>query len=165
MVALDEQNTRRFVARSLPPGLTIRRVPRTEFRSDPAKVRTHRERPRGDSALRRPLRPGRAARRARPALARRRREQSRSRDALGWTHADVIDLDIDDVALNRTVEIAERNPSVFSPLPQSLEVNGALDAVGFDEGNISWLLDQFVAAGDPLHGIAQEQSSTLHNEL
>ena len=150
---------------ALPPGLTIRRVPLTELHADPANARTHGER--NIEEIRASLaRFGQVE----PLVV----QRSRSRviggngrlvamRALGWTHADVVELDVDDVAatslgiaLNRTAELAEWDLPVLSRLLQSLEVEGALDGVGFDEKEISRILDEVVASGESLEGITQD---------
>jgi DNA modification methylase len=65
--------------------------------------------------------------------------------ALGWTHADVVELDISDtqatslaIALNRTAELAEWDLPTLGALLQSLP---SLDGVGFDADELQELLD------------------------
>jgi DNA modification methylase len=84
---------------------------------------------------------------------------------LGWTEADVVELDLNAVdatalgiALNRTGELAEWDDEALSKLLASLRDEGALDGVGFSNAELDELLAQFddgtndvadVEPGDP----------------
>lgn len=59
--------------------------------------------------------------------------------AMGWTHADVVDVDLDDtqatalaIALNRTADLAEWDLPALGRLLESLDAQGQLDGVGYD---------------------------------
>ncbi|MEZ6017536.1 MAG: DNA methyltransferase, partial [Planctomycetota bacterium] len=69
---------------------------------------------------------------------------------LGWTEADVVELDLEAVdatalgiALNRTGELAEWDDEALAKLLASLRDEGGLDGVGFDEAELDELLAQF----------------------
>ena len=69
---------------------------------------------------------------------------------LGWTHADIVELDLEAVdatalgiALNRTGELAEWDDEALAKLLASLRDEGALEGVGFDEAELDELLAQF----------------------
>ena len=66
---------------------------------------------------------------------------------LGWTEADVVELDLDEVqatalaiALNRTAELAEWDPSILGKLLDSLRAEDALDGIGFESDEIDEIL-------------------------
>src|SRR5947208_14333746 len=66
---------------------------------------------------------------------------------LGWTECDVVELEMSEVqatalgiALNRTAETAEWDPRALSKLLESLQMEGAIDGVGFDADEIQALL-------------------------
>ena len=67
--------------------------------------------------------------------------------ALGWTHVDVTEIEIDDlgatslgIALNRTAELAEWDDATLGRLLSELRTAGALDGVGYTEDDIDTLL-------------------------
>lgn len=69
--------------------------------------------------------------------------------ALGWTHADVVELDLTEtqatalgIALNRTAELAEWDLPSLGALLQSLP---DLDGVGFDAKELQEVLDSLLA--------------------
>jgi len=71
---------------------------------------------------------------------------------MGWVEADVVEVDLDDtqatalgIALNRTAELAEWDLPSLGRLLQSLEADGALDGVGFDEDELQQVLDDLLA--------------------
>ncbi len=145
-------------------GLTIRRVPIADLVLDPANARSHPER--NLDAIKASLaRFGQAE----PLVV-----QARTRRvvggngrlvamrALGWTECDVVELDLDDlqatslgIALNRTSELAEWDLPALGKLLDTLQAEGALDGVGFDEAEIQQLLDGL--SGDPV-GLEQDQA-------
>jgi DNA modification methylase len=145
--------------------LAIRRVPLTSLHADPANARSHGER--NLDAIRASLsRFGQAE----PLVV----QRSTGRvvggngrlvamKAMGWTDADIVELDLDDlqatalgIALNRTSELAEWDLPALSKLLESLQADGALDGVGFDEKEIDRILDEVIAAGESLDGIIQD---------
>lgn len=72
--------------------------------------------------------------------------------ALGWTEADVVELDLDDtqatalgIALNRTAELAEWDLPALGKLLESLETDGGLDGVGFNDEELRDVLDHIIA--------------------
>jgi DNA modification methylase len=150
---------------ALPPGLSIRRVPLAALHQDPANARAHGER--NLEAIRASLaRFGQAE----PLVV----QKSTGRivggngrlvamKALGWTEADVVELEIDDlqatalgIALNRTAELADWDPAALSKILESLSAEGALDGVGFSEKEMAALLDEVIAAGENLDDINQD---------
>ena len=69
--------------------------------------------------------------------------------ALGWTHADIVELDVSEtqatalgIALNRTAELAEWDLPSLGALLQSLP---DLDGVGFDAKELQEVLDSLLA--------------------
>lgn len=67
--------------------------------------------------------------------------------ALGWTHVEIVELDIDDmgatalgIALNRTAELAEWDDATLGRLLGELRTAGALDGVGYSDEDIDTLL-------------------------
>jgi DNA modification methylase len=69
--------------------------------------------------------------------------------ALGWTHADVVELDISDtqatalgIALNRTAELADWDNAALGKLLESLP---DIDGVGFDADDLQAVLDAALA--------------------
>ncbi|MEM7232841.1 MAG: recombinase family protein [Planctomycetota bacterium] len=68
---------------------------------------------------------------------------------IGWTDADVVEVDIDDldatalgIALNRTGELAEWDEETLAKLLSNLKEADALDGVGYDDTEIDALLDE-----------------------
>ena len=127
---------------SLPSGLSIRRVPLGELHLDPANVRQHGER--NLEAIRASLqRFGQAE----PLVVHKPTGRVIGGNGrlvamreLGWSDADVVELDLDEVqatalgiALNRTGELAEWDEPALAKILESLELEGALEGVGFDE--------------------------------
>ncbi len=79
---------------------------------------------------------------------------------LGWTHCDIVELDLDDlqatalgIALNRSSELATWNDATLAKLLEELKANDALDGVGYSPADIDQLLDdlemQSIGEGDP----------------
>jgi DNA modification methylase len=71
---------------------------------------------------------------------------------LGWTEAEVVELDIDDltatalgIALNRTGELATWDEQTLARLLLELKDEGALDGVGYSETDLDQLLDEIQA--------------------
>jgi DNA modification methylase len=71
---------------------------------------------------------------------------------LGWTEAEVVELDVDDltatalgIALNRTGELATWDEQTLARLLQELKDEGALDGVGYSESDLDALLDEIQA--------------------
>jgi DNA modification methylase len=67
--------------------------------------------------------------------------------ALGWTHCDIVEVDLDDVqaaalgiALNRTGELAEWDEPALASLLESLRAENALEGVGFSVAEIDDLI-------------------------
>ena len=132
------------------PGLAIRRVPLDALHLDPANARAH-----GDenlAAIEASLcRFGQAE----PLVV----QSSSGRviggngrlvamRKLGWSEADVVELDVDDltamalgIALNRTSELAEWDEENLARLLKELRAEEVLDGVGFDQGDIDELLE------------------------
>jgi len=86
--------------------------------------------------------------------------------ALGWTHADVVELDASDtqatalgIALNRTAELAEWDLPSLGKLLESLQADGALDGVGFDADELQEVLDAILA--DSAIGVDQDDIPAL----
>ena len=146
--------------------LTIRRVPLAELVPDPANARAHGERNLESirASLARwgqaePLVVQRSTRRVIGGHGR-----LAAMKALGWTECDVVELDLDDlqatalgIALNRTGELAEWDLPALGKILDSLQTQGALDGVGFNEKEISGILDDVIAAGENLDGILQDE--------
>lgn len=72
--------------------------------------------------------------------------------ALGWTEADVVELDLTDteatglgIALNRTGELAEWDLPTLGRLLESLQSDGALDGVGYTDAELRDVLDAVIA--------------------
>ena len=66
---------------------------------------------------------------------------------LGWSHCDVVELDIDDltatalgIALNRSAETATWSEEALAALLQELQIHGSLDGTGFDLEDLDELL-------------------------
>ena len=73
--------------------------------------------------------------------------------ALGWTEADVVELEVDDltatalaIALNRSAELAQWDDATLAKLLSELDVNGGLDGVGFSDADLKELLDSVAEA-------------------
>ena len=145
--------------------LSIRRVPLAELLPDPANARAHGEK--NLEAIRASLaRFGQAE----PLVVQRATKRVigghgrlAAMKALGWKEADIVELELDDlqatalgIALNRTGELAEWDLPALSKILESLQVQGALDGVGFSEKEISGILDDVIAAGENLDGILQD---------
>jgi DNA modification methylase len=71
---------------------------------------------------------------------------------LGWTEAEVVELDVDDltatalgIALNRTGELATWDGPTLARLLQELKDEGALDGVGYSATDLDQLLDEIQA--------------------
>jgi len=142
--------------------LTIRRVPLGALHADPANARLHDEH--NLETIRASLaRFGQAE----PLVVHKRtgrviggNGRLTAMRSMGWTEADVVELDIDDtqatalgIALNRTAELAEWDMSALSKLLESMD---NVDGTGFDEKEIARLLDEVIAAGENLDGINQD---------
>jgi len=150
--------------------LTIRRVPLAELVPDPANARAHGER--NLEAIRaslarfgqaEPLVVQRSSRRVIGGNGR-----LSAMKALGWTECDVVELELDNtqatalsIALNRTGELAEWDLPVLGKLLESLQTQGELDGVGFDEKEIGKILDEVIAAGENLDGVVQDVAPAL----
>jgi len=72
--------------------------------------------------------------------------------ALGWTHADVVELDLTEtqatalgIALNRTAELAEWDLPALGRMLESLKVDDELTGVGFSEDELQDVLDEILA--------------------
>jgi DNA modification methylase len=83
---------------------------------------------------------------------------------LGWTEADVVELDLNSVdatalgiALNRTGELAEWDSEALSRLLASLRDEGALDGVGFNNAELDELLAQFDDATNDIEDVEPEE--------
>jgi DNA modification methylase len=134
--------------------LSIRRVPLAELHLDPANARSHPER--NLDAIRASLaRFGQAE----PLVVQKRSQRVIGGNgrvvamrALGWTHADVVELDLDDlqatslaIALNRTSELATWDLPTLSRLLDGLKADDSLDGVGFDPKEIDEIRDLMLA--------------------
>jgi DNA modification methylase len=82
---------------------------------------------------------------------------------LGWTEADVVELDLNAVdatalgiALNRTGELAEWDDGALTKLLASLRDEGGLDGVGFNNAELDELLAQFDTATNDVEDVAPE---------
>jgi DNA modification methylase len=129
--------------------LTIRRVPLDALHTDPANARKH-----GEENMAAIVASLRRFGQAEPLVvhaATGRVIGGNGRLAamrkLGWTEADVVELDLEAVdatalgiALNRTGELAEWDDEALAQLLQTLRDEGALDGVGFDPSEIDELL-------------------------
>jgi DNA modification methylase len=78
---------------------------------------------------------------------------------LGWTECDVVELEIDDltatalgIALNRTAESAAWDEATLVKLLQELQVENALDGVGFSPDEVDDLLAKLVDPAELLEG-------------
>jgi hypothetical protein len=76
--------------------------------------------------------------------------------ALGWKEADVVELDLTEtqatalgIALNRTSELADWDLPTLGRLLESLQVEGALEGVGYNEAELDSLLKELEAANAP----------------
>jgi DNA modification methylase len=83
--------------------------------------------------------------------------------SLGWTEADVVELDLDSIdatawgiALNRTGELAEWDDEALSKLLASLRDEGALEGVGFSDAELDGLLAQFDDGVNDIDDVAPE---------
>jgi DNA modification methylase len=81
---------------------------------------------------------------------------------LAWTEADVVEVDVDDltatalgIALNRTAELAEWDEGTLARLLEGLQVEDALDGVGFSDDDIQELLD----------GLGEEVTEVVEDEV
>lgn len=139
---------------TLSPGLSIRRVPISSLRPDPANARTHDAR--NLDAIRSSLA---TFTQVEPLVTQRstgrvigghgRLEAMRT---LGWTECDVVELDIDDVratglaiALNRTSELASWDLPTLGRILESLDDADALEGVGFSPEEMQDLLDDIAS--------------------
>ena len=84
--------------------------------------------------------------------------------ALGYAHADVVEVDLSDVeatalaiALNRSGELAEWDLPALGSLLESLQAADALDGLGFSQADIDEVLSSIINEGDPLSGIVQDE--------
>ncbi len=98
--------------------------------------------------------------------------------SLGWTECDIVELELSEVeatalgiALNRTGELAEWDEDTLGRLLSTLRDEGALDGVGFDEGEIDELLEGLIddleepELDDPGPGELQEEAITQAGDL
>lgn len=143
--------------------LTIRRVPLDALHTDPANARKHGEQNMAAivASLRRfgqaePLVVHAATGRVIGGNGR-----LAAMRKLGWTEADVVELDLEAVdatalgiALNRTGELAEWDDEALAQLLQTLRDEGALDSVGFDPSEIDKLLAEFEGGVRGRRGLA-----------
>ncbi len=145
--------------------LTIRRVALSDLHLDPANVRSHDER--NLDAIAASLR---QFGQAEPLVIQ--RETGRviggngrltAMKALGWTEADVVELDLDDtqstalgIALNRTGELASWDMPALSKLLESFKGTEVYDALGFDEKELGELLDEVIKAGQSLEDLLED---------
>ncbi len=131
------------------PGLTVRRVPLASLVPDPSNPRAHDEP--NLTAIEASLR---RFGQAEPLVV----QAGTGRvigghgrlvamQRLGWTEADVVGLEVDDltatslgIALNRTAELAEWDEPVLARLLEQLRVDDALSGVGFHPDEIDELL-------------------------
>ena len=74
--------------------------------------------------------------------------------ALGWTEADVVELELTDlqatalgIALNRTGELASWDESTLAKLLEELHAEDALDGIGYSESDLDAILDELQRAG------------------
>jgi len=147
--------------------LAIRRVALSSLHADPANARAHDER--NIEAIKASLaRFGQAE----PLVVQKRTQRIVgghgrliAMKALGWSEADVVELDIDDVtatalgiALNRTSELASWDLPALGQLLESLQGTEVFDALGFDEKEFNRILDEVIASGESLDGIVQDQA-------
>lgn len=132
-------------------GLVVRRVPLGELHPDPANARSH---PQANlDAISASLK---RFGQAEPLVVQKRtgrvvggNGRLVAMKALGWTEADVVELDIDDlqatalgIALNKTAESAEWDLPALTALLQQLQAEDALVGVGFEDTDIDGLLRQ-----------------------
>jgi DNA modification methylase len=145
--------------------LTIRRVALSGLHPDPANVRSHDER--NLDAIAASLR---QFGQAEPLVVQ--RETGRviggngrltAMKALGWTEADVVELEMDDtqatalaIALNRTGELASWDMPALSQLLESFKGTELFDALGFDEKEYGEILDEVIKAGQTLDGLVED---------
>lgn len=130
-------------------GLTIRRVALDTLHADPANARAHGER--NLEAIAASLK---QFAQVEPLVVQRSsgkviggNGRLAAMKSLGWTEADIVEVDMSDVqatalgiALNRTAELAEWDEPALGKLLQSLQRDGALDGVGWDDDEIAELL-------------------------
>ena len=132
-----------------PAGLVIKRVAIDSLHPDPANARKHDER--NLDAIRASLlrfgqrEPLVAQARTQRVIAGHGRRDAMK--ALGWTHCDIVEVDLDDVqaaalgiALNRTGELAEWDGPALASILESLRAENALDGVGFTTAEIDELI-------------------------
>ncbi|MDX2010828.1 MAG: DNA modification methylase, partial [Myxococcaceae bacterium] len=134
--------------------LVIRRVPLASLTLDPANARQHGERNLEaiQASLKRfgqaePLVVQRATGRVVGGNGR-----LVAMKALGWTEADVVELDLTEtqatalgIALNRTAELAEWDLPALGRLLESLHADHELEGVGFSEDELQDVLDEILA--------------------
>ncbi len=154
--------------------LTIKRVPLGELHPDPANARSHPQR--NLDVIRASLvRFGQAE----PLVVQKRTQRVIGGNgrllamrALGWTHADVVELDLDDlqatalsIALNRTGELAEWDLPSLGRLLEGLKAAAALDGVGFQVPEIQEILDGLLGTlpGDVVQDEAPAPPDTATN--
>jgi ParB-like chromosome segregation protein Spo0J len=163
---MDLSATTQSLEQALGHSLSIRRVPLTALRLDPANARSHPER--NLEAIRASLaRFGQAE----PLVVHAKtgrviggNGRLVAMQALGWTECDIVELDIDEVqatalgiALNRSAELAEWSPQALGRLLESLQGADAIDGIGFDEKEIDRLIDEGIAAGESLDGVVEDE--------
>jgi DNA modification methylase len=152
--------------RPVAAGLVIRRVPLSSLHADPANARSHGER--NLEAIQ-----GSLARfgQAEPLVVQ--RSSGRivggngrlvAMKALGWTEADVVELDLDDlqatalgIALNRTGELAEWDMQSLSRLLTELKVEDAFDGLGFEQEDLDRLIADLEAEAGLLNSIIEDE--------
>ena len=153
-----------------PASLTIRRLPLSALQPDPSNPRSHDER--NLDAIRASLQrfgqvdPLVVQKRTRRVIGGHGRLQAMK--ALGWTEADVVEVDLDDVqatalniALNRTGDLSSFDLPVLGKLLVSLKDADAFDGLGFTEKELGTLLDEIVSAGENLDGITEDGAPGL----
>jgi DNA modification methylase len=84
--------------------------------------------------------------------------------ALGWTEADVVEVDVDDtkaaalgVALNRTAELAEWDPAALSKILEQLRVDDALAGVGYSTDDLDSLLASLAESADGIAEVLEDE--------
>jgi DNA modification methylase len=134
--------------------LTVRRVPLDALHPDPANVRVHDER--NLEAIQASLA---RFQQVEPLVVQRStgrviggNGRLTAMKALGWTEADIVEVDLDDtqatalaIALNRTAELAGWDNASLARILESLKADGQLDGVGFDEAEMQQVLDDLLA--------------------
>jgi DNA modification methylase len=88
--------------------------------------------------------------------------------ALGWSECDIIELDLSEldatalgIALNRTADLAEWDGQALSSILQTLQSEGALDGVGFNDREIQSIIDEAASAFESLDGIVEDGAPGL----